>query len=362
MKSRTQHKFNQLIVIICSWTTLGLFISFYDHLLLNTQSSAGPTEGYSFLFALLRNMGAGFIGGILGGSFQVFYINEKYQDKPYLYTIFAVSGIFLMIVALVTIVMGLILVPLQTGLSLRDSNAQNELVKFLTDPYPIKSALVWSFIVGITQLLLQVSSKFGQGIFWNIVRGRYNTPREENRIFMFLDMNSSTTIAEKLGDEKYHALLKDFFADVTNPVLDNKGEIYQYVGDEVIVVWKQEEGIEKEHCLQCFFEIKEHLKKRESYYLKHYGLLPSFKAGFHCGTVVAGEVGIVKRDITYSGDVLNTTSRIQSLCKEFNSEIIASAELLNKLNPNNYNFRPLGAVHLKGKGKALDLCSIEEAA
>lgn len=38
---------------------------------------------------------------------------------------------------------------------------------------------------------------------------------------MFLDLNSSTAIAEKLGDEKYHELLKDFFADITNPILDS---------------------------------------------------------------------------------------------------------------------------------------------
>ncbi|WP_044220009.1 hypothetical protein [Chitinophaga pinensis] len=54
---------------------------------------------------------------------------------------------------------------------------------------------------------------------------------------MFLDLNSSTTIAETLGDKRYHAFLKDIFTDITNPILDKKGEIYQYVSDEVIVAW-----------------------------------------------------------------------------------------------------------------------------
>jgi adenylate cyclase len=54
---------------------------------------------------------------------------------------------------------------------------------------------------------------------------------------MFVDLLSSTTIAEALGNEKYHNLLHDFYADITNPIIYNKGEIYQYVGDEVIVSW-----------------------------------------------------------------------------------------------------------------------------
>jgi len=66
----------------------------------------------------------------------------------------------------------------------------------------------------------------------------------------------TTTIAEKLGDEKYHQLLKEFFADITNPILDNKGEIYQYVGDEVVIAWKYENGIENNRVIECFFNMK----------------------------------------------------------------------------------------------------------
>lgn len=359
MTSRTKLKLKQLALIALCWTVFGMIISLYDHLLLHTQNSLGVSEEYSFLHSVVRNVGAGLIGALLGGSFLVFYVNEKYNDKPYAYTILAVSVVFVLVVTLITMIMGLTLVPIKTGMPLSNPTTQRALVRFLTDSYPIKSALVWSLVVAITQLLLQVSSKFGQGIFWNILCGKYNTPKEENRIFMFLDLNSSTTIAEQLGNEKYHELLRDFFADITNPILDNKGEIYQYVGDEVIVAWNHYDGIDGNHCLQCFFDIKAQLKEKEKYYHSRYGLLPSFKAGFHCGKVVAGEVGVIKRDVTYSGDVLNTTARIQHMCKEFNSEIIASEELIAMLAPSHYVFQSLGTIQLRGKGKELALCSIK---
>jgi adenylate cyclase len=177
---------------------------------------------------------------------------------------------------------------------------------------------------------------------------------------MFLDLNSSTTIAEKLGDETYHAFLKDFFADITNPILDNKGEIYQYVGDEVVVAWKYADGIENSQCVRCFFDIKLHIGKMKEKYFNKYGIVPSFKAGIHCGTVVAGEVGIIKRDITYSGNVLNTTSRIQSMCKEFQEEIIASTDLLKELRlTNQYSVQALGSIKLRGKQNEISLSTLK---
>jgi adenylate cyclase len=91
-----------------------------------------------------------------------------------------------------------------------------------------------------------------------------------------------------------------------------------------------------------------------------YGLVPGFKAGIHCGRVVAGEVGIIKRDITFSGDVLNTTSRIQGKCKEYNEEFIASDDLISLLKlPGSYTVQFLGSIKLRGKEKDVELSTIK---
>ena len=60
-------------------------------------------------------------------------------------------------------------------------------------------------------------------------------PKDEKRIFMFLDLKSSTTIAEEIGHRRYFEFISDFIADVTTPILNNHGEIYQYVGDEIVI-------------------------------------------------------------------------------------------------------------------------------
>ena len=117
----------------------------------------------------------------------------------------------------------------------------------------------------MSMLLLEIIDKYGPGGFTNMIRGRYNNPRIEHRIFIFLDINDSTTIAEKLGHERYFELLKDFFADITEPILINGGEIYQYVGDEIVLSWHTNVS-NKRRCLRFIRQAVRVLKSKETYY------------------------------------------------------------------------------------------------
>lgn len=340
MNPRTRVKWRQLLQIMLIWSVIGLVIALYDHLVLQTSGSAGFADDYSLTRSIIINVSAGLMGALLGGSTLVFFINERFRDRSYGYTIITVTVSFVAVILLVGKVLSLIDQPDMARMA--------------------KNGLIWAVVVAVTQLFLQINSKFGSGVFRDILRGKYNTPREEKRIFMFLDINASTTIAETLGDKRYHAFLKDFFTDITNPILENRGEIYQYVGDEVIIAWRYREGFSDGNCVQCFFDIKERIHTLQEKYLARYGVFPQFKAGIHCGPVVAGEVGIIKRDITYSGDVLNTTSRIQGMCKQFNEEVIASADLVAELRPDgDYAVLTLGSIKLRGKEKEMALMALK---
>lgn len=362
MTRTAQIRLGQLLIIMAAWLLFGALMTAYDHLVLHSGNSQGASSDYSFWFSLAMNTGSGLIGALLGGSMMVFYINVKYRDKAYGKTILAVAVGYMAVIGVIVLILGAVFVPIRTGRPLSDPVTQEALSFFLSDTARVKNILTWSLVVAFTQLVLQVNNKFGQGTFFNFIRGKYQIPKQEKRIFMFLDINGSTTIAERLGDERYHMLLKDFFADITNPILDNRGEIYQYVGDEVVIAWNYSDGTENGRCVKCFFDIKKSITNVTDRYRSRYGLVPSFKAGIHCGTVVAGEVGIIKRDITYSGDVLNTTSRIQRMCHRFNEEVIASATLLQELrHADRYIFRALGTLKLRGREREIALSAIGPA-
>jgi adenylate cyclase len=176
---------------------------------------------------------------------------------------------------------------------------------------------------------------------------------------MFTDLKDSTTIAEKLGHLRFSNFIKDYFNDISDAIITYKGDIYQYVGDEVIVVWPLNEGVRGNSCVECFFRMQEIIQSKKSYYIDNYGVVPEFKAGLHYGDTVVTEVGKIKKEIVYHGDVLNTASRIQGKCNEYHQHLIVSDNLLKKLSLNErFMVQPLGEIALKGKQTNLSLFGI----
>ncbi len=228
--------------------------------------------------------------------------------------------------------------------------------------YSIKQLyfIIYSLIIFcIILFFLQISRLLGEGVLFKILFGKYNKPIEEDRIFMFLDIKSSTTLAENMGHEKFYSLLNSFFHEITDPVLMTKSEIYQYVGDEVVFTWKTEQGLQDINCLRLFFLIKERIEENRGNYLSEYGVVPQFKAGVHFGKVIVGQIGDLKREIVYNGDVLNTTSRIQDLCNKYNQELLISRRLLSQLKlTTEYDQEYLGQVKLRGREKDIHLYSV----
>jgi len=200
----------------------------------------------------------------------------------------------------------------------------------------------------------------GRHVLWRFLLGKYIRPIEEERIFMFLDLKSSTTIAENIGHKKFYAFLNSFYHEISEPVLITKAEIYQYVGDEVVFTWKINDGITEANCIRIFFMIKDNIIKKRDWYLREYGTIPKFKAGLHFGRVMIGQIGEIKREIVYNGDVLNTTSRIQNLCNDYNQELLISRSLLIQLKiPDQYVQEYQGKVSIRGKKEEINLYAIK---
>lgn len=236
-----------------------------------------------------------------------------------------------------------------------------EWVKEGSFAYTIFYSLV---VLLILQIVTLVSRLLGPNVLLNYMMGRYHQPKEEERIFMFLDLRGSTTIAERLGHFKWHRFLNDFFFDIARTVRKTKGEIYQYVGDEVVVSWPKDLGVKKLNAIHCFFWIYDRMEnpRTRERYLKRYGYRPVFKAGFHVGKVVVGEIGDYKREIVFHGDTVNTASRIQVECNHYNRRLLLSKTLLDMLDLNEeYTTEYITKILLRGKGEEIELYSLDPA-
>jgi adenylate cyclase len=227
-----------------------------------------------------------------------------------------------------------------------------------------KATIVGFMYLGVVSALLgyirHTSFMIGASILKNLLLGKYHYPRVEERIFMFLDLKSSTTYAERLGHTRFCRLIQDCFHDLTDSVIKHDVEIYQYSGDEAILTWNMDKGTRDSNCINAYFDFQERLQKKGDYYKGEYAIVPQFKAGVHSGHVTVAEIGDIKRDIAYLSDVLNTAARIQAECNRYAINILISREVKTLLpEGNRVTFVPLGFASLRGKEEKVELFGVE---
>lgn len=186
------------------------------------------------------------------------------------------------------------------------------------------------FFIALILFTRMMGKKLGKTILLNFITGKYHEPHEVERIFMYLDLRSSTTIAEKLGPSDYHLFLKDFFQDVDDCILTSRGSIYRYVADQVVVTWDMRKGLKDASCIATYFALLQKLETRTSYYFRKYGIVPQFSSTFHSGKVVVGEIGDVKSQIVYLGEVLHQTAEIEKKRAELSESLLLSETLIRQ--------------------------------
>jgi len=216
-------------------------------------------------------------------------------------------------------------------------------------------------IIVIVSFVKQMNKKFGPGVLVPMFFGKYRKPAVEERIFFFMDLKDSTTYAERLGHIKFSEMIQDCFLDVNRVIPPFNAEIYQYVGDEVVLSWNSEDGLQNMNCIKFFFAFRKQLQKRKEYYEKKYGFVPEFKVGANLGSITVAEVGDIKREIAYHGDTINTAARIQSVCNKYGKSFIISENLKDQIEWDESIITEfLDSIKLKGKEMEIKLFSVEE--
>ncbi len=347
---------------IISWTlaanlyVIARFVGLEDYD--NFNLLAPMRYGVIFTQATLGAIGVGLLLGIIDT------LNDRRQlrKRAFSFLILTKGGIYFAVIIIV-----LVIVRATTDLTVDKMNGREtlrDLLIFFTQPFLLSMLVYAAFVSFFINFVKQVSQKFGPGITLPMFLGKYYKPKQEERIFMFLDLRDSTTYAEKLGDLKYSELMQDCFYDLATQIEKHDAEIYQYVGDEAVLNWKIKKGIHDANALRIYFAFEQRLKSRSVYYHNKYGLQPVFKAGVHGGSVIVTEIGQIKKDIAYHGDVLNTTDRIQSQCNVFGKTLLISETLLHQLDhsilqQHHFMVTAIGSIDLKGKQLPVTIFSVE---
>lgn len=351
--------FKKTIPFAVIWLIFGLSYVLIEFGLLGRLEYYPTTHNpYNFEGLLLYTSIGTFFMGMFQGWIEIVWLRKRFEAHPLWVKILLKTIIYLVLIVLFLCILTLVNSIIYFHDGIIDTTVFMDLKRF------ISNFAFWSIVIYVGIALSfalffsEVENYLGETVFYNFLLGRYHHPNEEFRIFMFLDMKSSTTIAESIGHKQYFRLLKMYYADMTKAILETAGEVYQYVGDEIVITWTKEKGLQNNNCIECFRKIESTFEKKKETYLQNFSLLPSFKAGYHIGEVTSGEIGILKKDIIYTGDVLNTTARIQAKCNEHDAKILISEDLKLLLPASNI-YSPLGSLVLRGKRDPILLFSVE---
>jgi adenylate cyclase len=215
-------------------------------------------------------------------------------------------------------------------------------------------AAVAAMVTLLLIMLRQSAQIVGERTARAIALGRYHRPRTEERFFLFVDIVGSTPVAERLGALSVHRYLNRIFREASDPIDDHGGEVYQYVGDEIVVTWLVPEARTGAKPIACFFAIEAALARAAPEFEREFGTVPKLRAALHAGEVVTGEAGGSRRAIVFHGDVMNTTSRVENLTRTLGHPFLVSEDALARLEgADAYALRDLGPQTLRGREAAL---------
>jgi class 3 adenylate cyclase len=257
-----------------------------------------------------------------------------------------------------SVIMAIVVATVAIGLEAALYGHQIE-AAWLVDHFPriVGITFVMSFLLGAA---FELSRLIGSRVLLNVILGRYRRPTREERVFLFLDLVGSTSLAESMGELRMHDLLTRFFFDIDEAILAHGGEVHAYVGDEVIVTWRLAAKMSERRYLDCFFAIQDRVAEKADLYRREFDLVPMFRAGLHAGSVVISECGDSHRQIAYFGDTMNVAARLQERCKEVGRALLVSADLLRLVRPGrDLVVEALGPTQLRGRAAAVEVFAVE---
>ena len=352
MTRLTQRKFKAICFYILSW----IFVSMSATALSMYGNDSG-IDHTRLIFMLQLSL----FTGLSHGIYDVVILQDEMDSRPVAAALFIRSWFFL-----ACICANMALCILIWDIDNREGLINEAAIKHIIEVFRERDNQVLIFALFLLGHLItfvrSVHKKFGSRVFINTLLGKYQDAVEEDLVFMFIDLKSSTTICEELGNIKYSNFIRDYYKLLSNCCEENHGEIYQIAGDGAFLTWKTAACRHKARPLNCFFDFKVCLDRTRKRFLRRYGIAPDFKAAAHCGKVIATEVGNFGSEMAYHGDVLNTTARIQTLCSKLGQDFLISEDLFAKLPlplPHGFICTKAGLFELRGKKNGTLIFSLQ---
>ena len=212
-------------------------------------------------------------------------------------------------------------------------------------PYVLPIFIALS-VVGI--VVIRAVHFIGVETLFHLMVGTYHRPVVQEKVIVFLDINDSTGLAERLGAVQTKSLVGKFLFDISKPITDHGGEIYLYKGDGLIALWEWREAVRDDRILQAIDAIFGTIKREHAAFQVQFGVVPSFRMGVHGGEVVVSEQGDTKRAIGIYGSTINIAARMEEAAKAHNVTCVISGDVVEAIDDHANRLSLIGHEKIRG--------------
>lgn len=178
---------------------------------------------------------------------------------------------------------------------------------------------------------------------------------EKDMTVLFLDIKSFTSMAERLSPVEIFNLFNTLMSYLDPIILKNAGLIDKYIGDAIMALFNNADD-----AVVAALGMLEALKAFNTTRV-HDNLAPlNVGIGINTGTLIVGTVGFEERmDCSVISDAVNIASRLETLTRSFNIELIIGEETYEQLKQKEkYDVRSLGWTTVKGKSLPIKIYEV----
>jgi adenylate cyclase len=205
----------KILFLVVFWPLCAVFIMLYDNALM-IFTRTPMVSGRDFAGELITVFVVALGGSVFAATFDVLVLSRWLRRQPLGRALAAKTAFWTLLILGLNSLAQLLIIQAQTGAPMSSPDVLERYVAYLTSPYVVMISIYFGVVVLLGLFFVQVAEKFGQGVLLSFLLGKYHRPKEEDRIFMFIDLTSSTTYAESLGHLRYSELIQDCFFDLTD--------------------------------------------------------------------------------------------------------------------------------------------------
>jgi adenylate cyclase len=197
-----------------------------------------------------------------------------------------------------------------------------------------------------------------------VLRGRISRGVTEriNAVLWFSDLRGSTAISESIGPDEIIPFLNDYAQAAIDAIHEASGDVLKLIGDGVLAMFTGEDmAAARQAALRAEHRFRRNMISLNARRAEAGRPITSAYVGLHVGEVFYGNIGSEDRlDFTVVGPAVNEVSRIASMCRSVDRELLASSDFRAGLDAAGRGFLvSTGRFALRGIGRAQDLYTLD---